>query len=73
MTPDWYADAACRGMDPEIFFPTTKRAADRAKSICAGCEVRTQCLADAIESEADGVRGGLTERERRRVAMGRWP
>ena len=35
---------------------------------CYECEVRLECLADALESEANyGVWGGLTERERRAI------
>jgi WhiB family redox-sensing transcriptional regulator len=38
----------------------------RAKSVCRGCPVRTECLADALDNKVEfGVWGGLTERERR--------
>ena len=36
------------------------------KVICAGCSVKTECLADALDNEIEfGVWGGMTERERR--------
>ncbi|MET8546727.1 WhiB family transcriptional regulator, partial [Kitasatospora sp. NPDC004799] len=37
----------------------------RAKMICAGCPVRTMCLANALERrEPHGIFGGLNESER---------
>jgi WhiB family transcriptional regulator, redox-sensing transcriptional regulator len=50
----------------------------RAKSLCRGCPVRTECLADALDNRVEfGVWGGLTERERRallrrRPNVGSW-
>lgn len=39
-----------------------------AKSVCGGCPVRQPCLEWALHSrERDGVWGGATERERRRI------
>ncbi|MEN3314529.1 MAG: WhiB family transcriptional regulator, redox-sensing transcriptional regulator, partial [Acidimicrobiaceae bacterium] len=39
-----------------------------AKGICGACSVREQCLEYALANrEADGVWGGATERERRRI------
>jgi WhiB family transcriptional regulator, redox-sensing transcriptional regulator len=39
---------------------------NRAKLICRGCPVRTECLADALDDRIEfGVWGGMTERERR--------
>jgi WhiB family redox-sensing transcriptional regulator len=41
-------------------------AQNRAKLICRGCPVRTECLADALDNGIEfGVWGGMTERERR--------
>ncbi len=40
----------------------------RARSVCVGCPVRTECLAEALDNRLEwGVWGGLTERERRAV------
>lgn len=62
---DWPAQAACRGADPDILF-VQGAAQNRVKSMCAGCTVRTECLADALDNEIEfGVWGGMTERERR--------
>ena len=42
--------------------------AEEAKSICRGCDVHEACLAFALANrERDGVWGGATERERRRM------
>ena len=64
----WRQRGACRGVDPDIFYPLTDEEADEAKGICAGCQVRESCLEYALSNrEKDGVWGGATERERRRI------
>lgn len=62
---DWAARAACRTTDPDMLF-VQGAAQNRAKAICLGCSVRTECLADALDNRVEfGVWGGMTERERR--------
>ena len=62
---DWTIAAACRGMDPDELF-VQGASQNRAKTICAACPVRTECLADALDNRVEfGVWGGMTERERR--------
>jgi WhiB family transcriptional regulator, redox-sensing transcriptional regulator len=62
---DWTSRAACRGADPDALF-VQGAAQNRAKLICRGCPVRTECLADALDNRIEfGVWGGMTERERR--------
>ena len=62
---DWTARAACKGTDPDELF-VQGAAQNRAKLICRGCTVRTECLADALDNRIEfGVWGGMTERERR--------
>lgn len=74
---DWRQVAACRDSDPGVFFPigTTGPALDQiaiAKSICAQCTVREECLQYALESNQEaGVWGGYAEDERRRLRK-RW-
>lgn len=64
----WAEEAACRGLDPMIFYPATDEEAEQAKEICAGCPVQMACLEHAIvEREHNGVWGGATERERQRI------
>jgi WhiB family transcriptional regulator, redox-sensing transcriptional regulator len=70
MNPSWREFARCRGVDPEVFYPVSDDddAAEEAKSVCALCPVREPCLEFALSTrEKNGVWGGLTERERRRV------
>jgi len=65
---NWMAFAACRGMDPDFFFPARGVSTKDAKAVCAECPVREQCLEYAIEGrERFGIFGGLSERERRRI------
>lgn len=71
---EWRDEAACRDVDPELFFPAASSGPDYerqvrvAKDVCRGCAVRLPCLHDAITSgERDGIWGGMTELERRRL------
>ncbi|MDA8186436.1 MAG: WhiB family transcriptional regulator [Actinomycetota bacterium] len=64
----WRKRAACRGIDPEVFYPASDDDADAAKAICAVCPVREACLEHALANrEREGIWGGTTERERRRI------
>ena len=70
MSATWRKRAACRGIDVEIFYPATEDEADaaEAKAVCAECPVRQACLEHALANrEREGVWGGATERERRRI------
>ena len=66
----WRLNAACRQVDPELFFPigTTGPAIDQvgqAKGICQGCPVREACLGWALRNQiAFGIWGGTTEEDR---------
>lgn len=61
----WAAKALCAAEPADALF--VQGAAQRqVRARCLACEVRLECLADALQSEANfGVWGGLTERERR--------
>ena len=64
----WNDQAACRGLDPEIFYPVSEEDAEQAKHVCGQCAVQRDCLEHALGSrERDGVWGGATEKERRRI------
>lgn len=68
MNLSWRQRAACRGVDPDVFYPISDDEAEEAKSICRICPVRESCLEYALANrERDGVWGGATERERRRM------
>lgn len=65
----WRQLASCKGVDPEVFFPGTEEDAEQARRICSGCPVRRPCLEHALSArEREGIWGGLTERERRRLS-----
>jgi WhiB family redox-sensing transcriptional regulator len=70
----WHTAAACRGPHTKIFFPPARaerrpdkrRREQRAKEICAQCDVLDQCREYAISiGEQHGIWGGMTEKERR--------
>jgi WhiB family redox-sensing transcriptional regulator len=74
MNQPWRSAAACRGLDPQIFYPATddELEAAPAKAVCELCPVREPCLDHALgHREKDGVWGGATERERRRIVRQR--
>lgn len=64
----WREDAACRDLDTAVFFADSDEDSVTAKAVCASCPVRTACLNFALVThQDDGVWGGLTGAERRRV------
>ena len=76
--PAWQKDAACRGMDTNIFFPKRgePKKTEKAKKVCASCPVINECrdysFELAQEFETVGIFGGLATRNRQEVlsAMG---
>ena len=68
--PDlWQDEAACNGIDPDLFFPTSEEEAGPALAYCGACRYQQTCLAWALRNgERYGVWGGLTEQQRRRIA-----
>lgn len=64
----WATKAKCLQAEPETFFPEKGGSTREAKRICAGCEVRSECLDYALANdERFGIWGGLSERERRKL------
>jgi WhiB family transcriptional regulator, redox-sensing transcriptional regulator len=64
----WWERAACRGEDPELFFPTRCEVekVQAAKAVCARCPVRAECLEYALAvNEQNGIWGGLSGKQRR--------
>ncbi len=66
----WRFSARCADYDPDLFFPIGSsgpalRQTMQAKSVCAGCPVRMECLEWAQSTQqTHGVWGGLDEHER---------
>src|SRR3982751_3571545 len=64
-TQNYTARSSCLASDPDGLF-VTGAAQNRAKAVCMGCPVRTECLSDALDNRVEfGVWGSMTERERR--------
>src|SRR5687768_2606660 len=77
---DWRPSAACKGIDPELFFssddlPNKHERIEReaaAKAVCARCVVRDPCLNYAVAAgERYGIWGGLNPQERRAFVRSR--
>lgn len=71
MKQSWRQQAACRGLEPVIFYPVSDdnpEDSELAKRVCAQCTVREACLEHALSvREKEGVWGGCTAKERRRI------
>lgn len=77
MSDNWRADAECRKVGNALFFqPSVRKEPQRdriareaqAKAFCDVCPVAAACLAHALRRpETEGVWGGTTEAERRRM------
>ena len=66
---DWQRDALCAeyGDRADDWFPSTGESLAPARSVCARCLVRAECLAWALAQSPPipGIWGGLSERERK--------
>ncbi|MET7442847.1 WhiB family transcriptional regulator [Streptomyces sp. NPDC004082] len=67
----WRDAAACRSVDPDLFFPVGSTGPAllqirEAKAVCRSCPVREACLQWALDTgQTLGVWGGTSENERR--------
>lgn len=78
---DWADQASCRDSGwPDAWFPektgtVSAASSSYAKSVCSGCPVRADCLEYALRHESGvyrwGIYGGLSPRQRHRLAGGR--
>jgi WhiB family redox-sensing transcriptional regulator len=69
---EWIGRAACRGLDPDLFFPKKGESAEPAKATCATCpgDVVEACFAYSVRFGIhEGVWGGQSERQRRKVRV----
>ena len=71
---EFFDRARCREVDLSVFYPEakTKWTVSQAKAICTLCPVRIECLEYALDTEfidgaINGIWGGKTERERRKL------
>lgn len=67
-TAGWWSEAACRGLDPNVFHPSPDDVAGlrAAVAVCETCPVRDECLRYALETgEEQGVWGGVSGRARK--------
>lgn len=67
---DWRDRALCTEVDMDLFFPESFDywGSVAAKRICAGCEVKAECLDFALRKHiTQGIWGGTSERERRKL------
>jgi WhiB family redox-sensing transcriptional regulator len=69
----WMLRGACLREDPELFFPISAAGPAQvqisaAKTVCAQCPVRVNCLSYALITQPDGIWGGTTREERWRNA-----
>lgn len=70
----WRFQAACRGEDPNIFFPEVGdwKSVREAKAICSTCPVKAECLKFALDfCLCHGVYGGTSEKQRKLLRRSR--
>jgi WhiB family redox-sensing transcriptional regulator len=65
----WREEAACRGMDTELWFTTYTYDGSKGKTICRGCPVQFNCALYAVNNGLwHGIFGGMTPEDRRTFA-----
>lgn len=70
MIEKWRRKAACKNTDPNLFFPSRGdyEMETAAKSMCAVCPVKSQCLEYALNAgDCPGIWGGTSAKERRGI------
>ena len=65
----WMLRGACRGEDPELFFPIAAAGpaltqVSSAKAVWGRCPLQPDCLSYALITGPDGIWGGTTREER---------
>lgn len=76
-SPDWFRWAACRGLNPDMFFPVADHpgpggmppaAFAPAIAVCNDCTCLKACRQYALDNPSlDGIWGGTTTNERRTI------
>lgn len=57
----------CSQTDPDAFHPERGGSAREAKKVCNRCEAKGPCLEYALAHDEEGVWGGTSGHERRRM------
>lgn len=73
-TPKWVEHAACASYHPELWWADdpNANASTIALGVCGVCPVRADCLEHALTvPEQEGIWGGLTAKERRKMSRER--
>lgn len=61
----WVNQAACAGLNPDLFYPARGEPTDTAKAVCDSCPVQSDCLDFALRTNQQfGIWGGISERAR---------
>lgn len=71
LAPDWWGEAACRGIGSSIFFgdDDNHTSLRRARKICSKCPVSRDCLEHAlVVPEEYGIWAGTSARNRQKMA-----
>lgn len=74
---EWTDDAACKGADTELFFPSKGERSDVARIYCSTCPVQAECFRFAMAMESVGgyhhygIYGGTGPAQRKRLASAR--
>lgn len=64
----WRSEAACLGVDQDLFLAPSRGHYREGKAICASCRVRVDCLDYALARNIScGLWGGLSPAERERI------
>jgi WhiB family transcriptional regulator, redox-sensing transcriptional regulator len=64
----WTSQALCAQTDPDLFFSENADDIAQAKTICGRCDVRVECLSQALDTgEPAGVWGRHDPDERRKL------
>jgi len=65
---EFVGKAACKGMDVNLFFPSTGVISRAVIVVCSNCEVKVQCEEFAVNNDQiHGIWGGTNDSDRRRL------
>lgn len=71
MADKWWRSALCAQVGGDYFFMDQGDHGGRAKTLCARCEVRVQCLAEELQydEQGGGIFGGFGVLARRQLHL----